>query len=74
MAQTKERQAKVAARLCEATSAMLDGNCPSYARWIGPDRKLYCSLHFMHHFGLKERLERVEDYEPPRRPKEEKNG
>jgi hypothetical protein len=71
---TKDKKARVTPRLCEAPSRLLDRPCPSYARWVGPDLKLYCSLHFMHAFGMKERLQRVEDYEPPRRPKEEKNG
>jgi hypothetical protein len=67
-------ETKTTPRLCEAASAMLDGPCLSYARWIGPDGKLYCSMHFTHAFGHHERLQRVEDYEPPKRPKEAKNG
>lgn len=55
-------------RLCEATSAMIDGACQSYARWVGPDGKLYCSMHFIAAFGHGERLQRIEDYEPPRKP------
>lgn len=71
---TKERKRKAGPRLCEADSHLLDEPCPSYARWIGPDRKLYCSMHFVHRFGHRERLQRVEDYEPPKRPKETQNG
>ena len=72
MAQTKTK--KAGPRLCQATSRVLDGPCPSFARWIGPDLKLYCSLHFIHRFGFRERLQRVEDYVPPKIPKEEKHG
>jgi len=73
MAQAKSKKPKTptAPRLCESDSALLETGCPSYARWVGPDRKLYCSMHFVHRFGYRERLIRLEDYEPPRRPKEE---
>ena len=48
---------------CERNTA--DLGRPSAARWVGPDGKEYCSLHFVARFGHSEKLVRVEDYEPP---------
>lgn len=38
---------------------------PSYARWLGPDGREYCSIHFIRRFGHGERLVPIEGYEPP---------
>lgn len=49
--------------VCEAQ--VEDLGQPSHARWVGPDKKAYCSMHFIQRFGHGERLVRVENYEPP---------
>lgn len=38
---------------------------PSYARWVGPDGEVYCSLHFVGKFGHAEKLVKINGYEPP---------
>ena len=47
---------------------MLDGNCQSQGRWLGPDGKARCSMHQIQEFGHNERLIRVNGYEPPKKP------
>ena len=42
---------------------------PSYARWVGPNGRAYCSMHFIQRFGHDERLVRLDGYEPPRQVK-----
>lgn len=49
--------------VCEKRT--IDLGQPSHARWVGPDGKSYCSMHFVQRFGHDERLVRVENYEPP---------
>jgi hypothetical protein len=39
---------------------------PSHARWVGPDGKAYCSMHFVQKYGHGEKLVRVDGYEPPK--------
>lgn len=48
---------------CEVHTATLGE--PSYARWIGPDGGVYCSMHFIQAFGHGEKLVKLPDYEPP---------
>lgn len=53
--------------VCE--SQVLRLGQPSYARWVGPNGKAYCSMHFIQRFGHDERLVRLEGYEPPAKAK-----
>jgi hypothetical protein len=51
---------------CEATSAIAKiVPCNAQGRWVGPDGRVRCSLHHIQEFGHRERLVRVEGYEPP---------
>jgi len=42
---------------------------PSHARWVGPNGKAYCSMHFVQRFGHDEKLVRLDGYEPPAKVK-----
>jgi len=56
--------------LCEANTPLAKlVPCNSQGRWVGPDRKVRCSLHHIQAFGHGERLVRVEGYEAPAQPK-----
>jgi hypothetical protein len=62
--------------VCEAQ--VLDLGQPSHARWVGPDGKTYCSMHFIQRFGHGERLVKINGYESPKErkppaPKRSKN-
>jgi len=59
--------------LCECDSPSLVAPCPSEARWVAPDGKVYCSMHFIQAFGHSEPLVKVEDYEPPKKPQKSKS-
>ena len=55
----------------------IDLGRPSHARWVGPNGRAYCSMHFIQRFGHAEKLVRIENYEPPTErkppaPKQEK--
>ena len=39
--------------------------CGAQGRWVGPDGRVRCSMHHVQEFGHRERLVRVEGYEPP---------
>jgi len=38
---------------------------PSAARWLGPDGKAYCSMHFIGKFGHAETLVKIDSFEAP---------
>jgi len=49
--------------VCE--SRVADLGQPSHARWVGPDGKAYCSMHFTQRFGHGEKLVKIDGYEAP---------
>ena len=54
-------------QVCE--SQILKLGQPSYARWVGPNGKAYCSMHFVQRFGHGEKLVKINGYEPPKQVK-----
>lgn len=50
---------------CEVCKSEPVFGSPSAARWLGPDGKAYCSMHFVNRFGHSEPLVKIEGFEPP---------
>ena len=60
-----EREEQMSAFCYGCERQVLNLGQPSNARWVGPDGKAYCSMHFIQRFGHGEKLVRVEGYQPP---------